>query len=104
LNSKIPTHGKDKTLMIKTFKINEEIIFYNNEIEKKNFKRIQKEIFQKLDQIPYTGSENRFEYSKAPQTTGSTLLNGTATENLVEGVKDKIKEIRKQIEENNLEP
>jgi hypothetical protein len=103
LNFKIPTHDKDKTLMTKTFKINEERVFYSNEMEQENFKRIEKEIFQKLDQIPYTGSENRFEYSKAPQTTGSTRLNGTTTENLVERVKDKIKEIRKQIEENNLE-
>ena len=105
MNSKIPTHGKDKTLMIKTFKINEEIIFYSNEIEKKNFKRIQKEIFQKLDQIPYPGNENRnleqFKYEKESKITGSTKLFGTTTENHIEAVKNQIDEIRKQIEENN---
>ena len=45
MNCKILTHDKEKTLMTKTFKINEEIVFYNNKIEQENFKRIEKEIF-----------------------------------------------------------
>ena len=105
MNCKILTHDKEKTLMTKTFKINEEIDFYNNKIEQENFKRIEKEIFQKLDQIPYPGNENRnleqFKYEKESKITGSTKLFGTTTENHIEAVKNQIDEIRKQIEENN---
>ena len=46
-------------------------------IEQENFKRIEKEIFQKLDQIPYSGNENRnleqFKYEK--ESKNFSILN-----------------------------
>lgn len=94
--------------MIKNIRIDEEIIFYKNNVEQENFKRIQEEIFKKLDNIPYSGSENRnleqFKYEKESKIvgiTGSTKLFGIATANNLETVKNQIDEIRKQIEKNN---
>lgn len=93
--------------MTNVFKINEEIIFYSNAIELANFKKIQEEIFHKLDQIPYSGSENRdhkIEYlQELERTTGKTKLIGTTTEIHIDAVRNQINEIREQIKRSNLE-
>lgn len=98
-----PLKDENKIEMAKNISINEEIVFYSNKVEQEKFKQIEKEIFQKLDQIPFSGGEDRshkFEYKKESEITGSTRLIGTATEDHIKAVKNKIDEIRQLIEYN----
>ena len=92
----------DKTVMTKTFKINEEIIFYNNTIEFENFKKIKDEILHKIDNLPFSGSTNTNVYlTLERKEIGRAILVGTAREDHFEAFKNQIDEIRAQIKHNN---